>query len=71
MTVKRTVFVISRYRGLSSQPGSRTFEKLLFQLSLCDLDLNSLVNLLCVSSLVVLIVFDGGGEKGVDEGGLP
>ena len=49
---------------------TRTFEKLLLQLGLCNFDLNGLVNLLCVSALVVCIVFDGGGEEGVDEGRL-
>jgi hypothetical protein len=47
-----------------------TLEELLFQFSFCDLNLDSLVNLLGVSSLVVGIVLDGGGEKGVDEGSL-
>ena len=49
---------------------SHTFEELLLKLSLCDLDLNSLVNLLCVSFLVVGVVFDCCGEEGVDEGSL-
>jgi hypothetical protein len=47
-----------------------TFEELLFQLGLGNLDLNGLVNLLGMSLLVVGIVFDGGGEQGVDEGSL-
>lgn len=47
-----------------------TLEKLLLELSLGDLDLNSLVDLLLVSALVVGIVLDGGGEEGVDKGRL-
>jgi hypothetical protein len=49
---------------------SHTFEELLLELSLGDLDLDRLVHLLVVSSLVVGIVLDGGGEQGVDEGSL-
>lgn len=48
----------------------RTFEELLLELSLGDLNLNRLVHLLMVSSLVVGIVLDGGGEEGIDEGSL-
>lgn len=51
-------------------PCARTLEELLLQLGLGDLDLDSLVNLLLMSTLVVGIVLDGGGEEGVDEGGL-
>ena len=47
-----------------------TLEELLFQLCLCNLNLNSLVNLLCVSALVVCIILDGGREQSVDEGCL-
>jgi hypothetical protein len=47
-----------------------TLEELLLELSLGDLNLNRLVHLLVVSSLVVGIVLDGGGEEGVDEGSL-
>jgi hypothetical protein len=47
-----------------------TFEELLFQFGLCDLDLDGLVDLLGMPLLVVGVVLDGGGEKGVDEGGL-
>lgn len=47
-----------------------TLEELLFQLSLCDLNLNGLVNLLRVSSSVVGVVLDRCREKGVDECGL-
>lgn len=49
---------------------SRTLEELLLQLSLCDLDLDSLVHLLLVSALVIGIILDGRREEGVDEGGL-
>jgi hypothetical protein len=48
----------------------RTLEELLLQLSLGDLDLDRLVDLLLVPALVVGIVLDGGGEERVDEGGL-
>ena len=48
----------------------RTLEELLLEFGLCDLDLDSLVHLLVVSSLVVGIVLDGGGEERVDEGSL-
>ena len=47
-----------------------TLEKLLLKLSLCDLNLDSLVHLLCVSALVVGVVLDCRGEEGVDEGSL-
>ena len=47
-----------------------TFEELLFELSLCDLNLDRLVHLLVVAALVVGVVLDGGGEEGVDEGCL-
>ena len=47
-----------------------TLEELLLELSLCDLNLNSLVNLLMVSSLVVGVVLDGRREKRIDECGL-
>ena len=47
-----------------------TLEELLLELGLGDLDLDSLVDLLCVTAAVVGVVLDGGGEKGVDEGGL-
>ena len=42
-------------------------ELLLLELSLDDLHLGQLVHLLVVSSLVVGIVLDGGGEERVDE----
>jgi len=48
----------------------RTLEELLLQLSLCDLDLHGLVNLLGMSSLVVCVVLDCSGEKRIDEGRL-
>lgn len=47
-----------------------TFEELLFQLSLGDLDLDRLVDLLCMSLFVIGVVLDGRGEEGVDKGGL-
>jgi hypothetical protein len=48
----------------------RTLEELFLQLSLGDLDLDRLVDLLLVPALVVGVVLDGGGEERVDEGGL-
>jgi hypothetical protein len=47
-----------------------TLEELLLQLGLGDLDFDSLVNLLGMTAAVVRVVLDGGGEEGVDEGGL-
>jgi len=44
-----------------------TLEELLLELCLGDLNLDRLVHLLVVSSLVVGIVLDGGGEERVDE----
>lgn len=49
---------------------ARTFEELLLQLGLGDLDLDRLVDLLLMPALVVGIVLDGGGEQRVDEGRL-
>ena len=49
---------------------SGTFEELLLELSLCNLNLNRLIHLFVVSALVVGIVLDGGGEERVDEGRL-
>jgi len=48
----------------------RTLEELLLELGLRDFDFDSLVNLLLVTAAVVCVVLDGGGEEGVDEGGL-
>lgn len=50
--------------------GICTLEELLLQLGLGNLNLDGLVDLLLVSSLVVGIVLDGGGEKRVDKGSL-
>jgi len=47
-----------------------TFEEFLFQLGFRNLNLNSLIHLLCVSALMVCIVLDRGGEECVDEGRL-
>ncbi len=67
MTVSRTT-VVSVCSLLHATDA--TFEELLLQLGLCDLNLDSLVHLLCMPSLVVGVVLDGGGEESVDEGGL-
>ena len=68
MTVRRTAHVSLRHASGGS--GLCTLEELLLKLCLCDLDFDSLVHLLHVAALVVGIVLDGGGEEGVDEGGL-
>jgi hypothetical protein len=47
-----------------------TFEELLLQFRLCNLNFDSLVNLLVMAALVVGIVLDRGGEEGVDECGF-
>lgn len=52
------------------QPEVFTLEELFLQLSLCDFDLNCLVNLLGMSALVIGVVLDGGGEESIDEGRL-
>lgn len=72
MTVRRTV-KIHPERQLSSSEREVlwcTFEELLLQFGLSDLDLNSSVNLLLVTTLVVGIVLDGRREQGVDKRGL-
>lgn len=48
----------------------RTLEELLLQLSLGDLDLNGLVDLLLVPAFVIRVVLDRGGEERVNEGRL-
>lgn len=62
------VHVVSKARGIND--GQADLEELLFQLGLGDLDLDGLVDLLRVTSAVVGVVLDGGGEEGVDEGGF-
>lgn len=62
------VDIVAEARGVDD--GQADLEELLLQLSLCDLDLDGLVDLLLVSPLVIGIVLDGRGEQGVDEGGL-
>lgn len=47
-----------------------TFEELLLQLCLGDLDFDGTVDLLLVAALVVGVVLDGGREQGVDKRGL-
>lgn len=53
------VSVASNCTCLSS---THTFEELLLELGLCDLDFNGLVDLLCVSALVIRVVLDRSGE---------
>lgn len=68
MTVKRTI----ECQLYAAKPEliSPTLEELLLKFSLGNLNLDRLVNLLGMAPLVVCIVFDGGREEGVDEGGL-
>ena len=47
-----------------------TFEELLLQFSLCDLNFNGLVDLFGMSLLMIGVVLDCGGEECVDECGL-
>lgn len=61
---------IHRSWSIDWGPSYRTFEELLLQLGLGDLDLDGTVDLLLVAALVIGIVLDGGGEEGVDEGSL-
>lgn len=78
MTVRRTVIVmlaaattlVSHTNKARKLFRALTFEELLLKLGLGDLNLDSLVDLLCVATAVVGVVLDGGGEEGVDEGGL-
>ena len=60
--------IVERCRTLSVH--KHTLEELLLQLSLGDLDLDGLVDLLLVAALVVGVVLDGGREQSVDEGSL-
>jgi hypothetical protein len=69
MTVKRTRNCRSVHCVIYQQ-AMHTLEEFLFQLGLCDLNLNSLIHLLGVSALMVCVILDGGGEEGVDEGRL-
>lgn len=62
------VDIVTKARSINDSQAD--LEELLLQLSLCDLNLHSLVNLLLVSAAVIGVVLDGGGEEGVDEGGL-
>lgn len=47
-----------------------TLEELLFEFGLGDLNLDGLVNLLLVATLVVCVVLDCGREESVDKGRL-
>ena len=62
------VHVVAEARSINDRQAD--LEKLLFQFSLGDFDLDGLVDLLGVTSAMVGIVFDGSAEEGVDEGGL-
>jgi len=62
------VHVVAETRSVNDRKAD--LEELLLELGLGDLDLDGLVDLLCVTAAVVGVVLDGGGEKGVDEGGL-
>lgn len=62
--------VLASHQGEGTCGMCCTFEELLLQLSLCNLNLHSLVDLLRMSSSVIGVVLDGGREKCVDEGSL-
>ncbi|KAH9822081.1 hypothetical protein Tdes44962_MAKER04756 [Teratosphaeria destructans] len=62
------VHVVSEAWGVDD--GQADLEELLLQLGLGDFNLDGLVDLLRVTSAVVGVVLDGGGEEGIDEGGL-
>jgi hypothetical protein len=62
------VHVVAEAGGVDDRQAD--LEELLLKLGLCDLNLDRLVHLLVVASLVVGVVLDGGGEEGVDEGRL-
>lgn len=47
-----------------------TLEELLLKLGFGDLNLDGLVDLLCVTALVIGVVLDGSREEGVDKCGL-
>jgi hypothetical protein len=71
MTVRRTTVVSDRVRQDTAYCGRWcTLEEFLLELSLGDLNLDRLIHLLVVSSLVVGIVLDGGGKECVDESRL-
>jgi hypothetical protein len=61
MTVRRTRKSVKCCLPITPQK-LRTLEELLLQLGLGNLNLNSLVHLLCVSALVIGIVLDCGRE---------
>lgn len=71
MTVRRTEGLVRWVLVYDATCGmKRTLEELLLELGLCDFNLDSLVNLLLVTTAVICVVLDGGGEESVDEGGL-
>lgn len=71
MTVRRTGELVRMWLMERRDGGQgRTLEELLLELGLCNLDLDSLVNLLLVTAAVVCVVLDCGGEESVDKGGL-
>ena len=70
MTVRRTIGYQHWAFSTSAFYDCRTFEELLLKLSLSDLDLHSLVDLLGVTPSMVGIVLDGRREQRVDKGGL-
>lgn len=62
------VHVVAKARCVDDRQAD--LEELLLELCLCDLDLDSFVNLFCMTSLVVGVVLDRSAEKSVDERGL-
>ena len=61
--------MVSSYAGVIAFCTSRlTFEELLFQLRLCDLDLHGLVHLLRMAASMICVILDRCREECVDEG---
>lgn len=69
ITVRRTEDVSFDRQGVGKHRRS-TLEELLFQLGLGDLDLHSLINLLCMTTPVVGVILDGRGEESINESGF-
>lgn len=64
MTVRRTA--PGKQHALR-RAGELTFKELLLELSFSDFDFDSLVNLFGMTTLVIGVVLDSGGEECVDE----
>lgn len=70
MTVRRTTILLALGKLARETWEARTLEELLLELGLGDFNLDSLVDLLLMTALVVGIVLDGGREQRVDESRL-